>query len=310
MIEKNNLYNSKLFAPALVVLAASLWAVDGIVLRPSLYSLPVPIVVLIESAIVAVLLTPFFIKKFSSLKKLRKKDWLAFLGVALLGGAIGTMSITKALFYVNFVNLSVVILLQKLQPVFAILLATIFLKEKLPKEFFLWAGLAILGAYVMTFGLSSPNFSTGDKTTIAALFALVAAFSFSSSTVLSKRALKNVDHEMGTYLRFLFSSIIMLIIAASTGDISSLSQITTKQIIIFLIIAFTTGGAAIFLYYYGLKRISASVASICELAFPLTAVVLEYFVHGNILSSIQWIGAAVLLLSILKVSGINVFGFD
>jgi len=310
LIEKNNLYNSKLFAPALVVLAASLWAVDGIVLRPSLYSLPVPIVVLIESAIVAVLLTPFFIKKFSSLKKLRKKDWLAFLGVALLGGAIGTMSITKALFYVNFVNLSVVILLQKLQPVFAILLATIFLKEKLPKEFFLWAGLAILGAYVMTFGLSSPNFSTGDKTTIAALFALVAAFSFSSSTVLSKRALKNVDHEMGTYLRFLFSSIIMLIIAASTGDISSLSQITTKQIIIFLIIAFTTGGAAIFLYYYGLKRISASVASICELAFPLTAVVLEYFVHGNILSSIQWIGAAVLLLSILKVSGINVFGFD
>jgi drug/metabolite transporter (DMT)-like permease len=310
LIEKNNLYNSKLFAPALVVLAASLWAVDGIVLRPSLYSLPVPIVVLIESTIVAVLLTPFFIKKFSSLKKLRKKDWLAFLGVALLGGAIGTMSITKALFYVNFVNLSVVILLQKLQPVFAILLATIFLKEKLPKEFFLWAGLAILGAYVMTFGLSSPNFSTGDKTTIAALFALVAAFSFSSSTVLSKRALKNVDYEMGTYLRFLFSSIIMLIIAASTGDISSLSQITTKQIIIFLIIAFTTGGAAIFLYYYGLKRISASVASICELAFPLTAVVLEYFVHGNILSSIQWIGAAVLLLSILKVSGINVFGFD
>ena len=81
--------------------------------------------------------TPFFIKRFSSLKQLKKKDWLAFFGVALLGGAIGTMAITKALFYVNFVNLSVVILLQKLQPVFAISLATIFLKEKLPKEFFL-----------------------------------------------------------------------------------------------------------------------------------------------------------------------------
>ncbi|MCK7526458.1 MAG: DMT family transporter [Ignavibacteriales bacterium] len=86
---------------------------------------------------------------------------------------------------------------------------------------------------------------------------------------LSKRALRNVDYEMGTYLRFLFATIIMLIIAASTGDILSLTEITTKQIIIFLIIAFTTGGAAIFLYYYGLKRISASVASICELAFPL-----------------------------------------
>ena len=303
--EKKKEGSSKLFAPLLVVIAASLWAVDGIVLRPSLYSLPVPLVVFVESAIVAILLSPFFIKRFSSLKQLKKKDWLAFFGVALLGGAIGTMAITKALFYVNFVNLSVVILLQKLQPVFAISLATIFLKEKLPKEFFLWAGLAIVGAYFMTFGTTLPNFSTGDKTTIAALFALLAAFSFSSSTVLSKRALRNVDYEMGTYLRFLFATIIMLIIAASTGDILSLAEITTKQIIIFLIIAFTTGGAAIFLYYYGLKKISASVASICELAFPLTAVVLEYFVHGNILSPVQWIGAAILLISILKVSGIK-----
>jgi len=303
--EKKKDGSSKLLAPLLVVIAASLWAVDGIVLRPSLYSLPVPLVVFVESAVVAILLSPFFIKRFSSLKQLKKKDWLAFFGVALLGGAIGTMAITKALFYVNFVNLSVVILLQKLQPVFAISLATIFLKEKLPKEFFLWAGLAIVGAYFMTFGTTLPNFSTGDKTTIAALFALLAAFSFSSSTVLSKRALRNVDYEMGTYLRFLFATIIMLIIAASTGDISSLGEITTKQIIIFLIIAFTTGGAAIFLYYYGLKKISASVASICELAFPLTAVVLEYFVHGNILSPVQWIGAAILLISILKVSGIK-----
>lgn len=302
--------NLKLLAPLLVVIAASLWAVDGIVLRPSLYSLPVPLVVLVESSVVAILLTPFFIKKFSSLKYLKKKDWLAFFGVALLGGAVGTMAITKALFYVNFINLSVVILLQKLQPVFAISLATVLLKEKLPKEFFLWASLAIIGAYFMTFGLSAPNFSTGDKTTIAALFALLAAVSFSSSTVLSKRALRNVDYEMGTYLRFLFASIIIFIISATTGDIYSVANVTSKQIIIFLIIAFTTGGAAIFLYYYGLKRISASVASICELAFPLTAVVLEYFVHGNILSPIQWIGAAVLLISILKVSGIKVFSLN
>jgi drug/metabolite transporter (DMT)-like permease len=306
---KIKIYDSKYFASSLVVIAASLWAVDGIVLRPSLYNLPVPLVVLVESLIVAVFITPFFIKNISSLKQLSKKDWFAFAGVALLGGAIGTMAITKALFYVNFVNLSVVILLQKLQPVFAITLATIMLKEKLPKEFFIWAGLAILGAYFMTFGLTLPNFSTGDKTTIAALFGLLAAFSFSSSTVLSKRALRNVDYEMGTYLRFLISSILMLIISFATGDVFNIGEITTKQIIIFLIIAFTTGGAAIFLYYYGLKKISASVASICELAFPLTAVVLEYFVHGNILSPVQWIGTIILLLSILKVSGIKVFEF-
>ncbi len=300
--DKNSSSKKDGLAPLFVIIAASLWGVDGIVLRPALYSLPVPLVVFVESTIVAVLLSPYFIGHIPSLKTLQGKDWLAFFLVALLGGAIGTMAITKALFYVNFVNLSVVILLQKLQPVFAIILAGIFLKEKLPKQFFLWAALAVIGAYFMTFGTNLPDFITGDKTTIAAMFALIAALSFGSSTVLSKRALRNVSFEMGTYLRFLFSALIMLVIVVSLGDIGSISVITKKQIIVFLIIAFTTGGAAIFLYYYGLKRITASVATICELAFPLTAVLLEYFIRGNLLNAVQWAGAGVLFLSIVKVS--------
>ena len=282
-----------------------MWGVDGIVLRPALYGLPVPLVVLIESTIVALILSPYFLRKVHTLKNLDYKDWVAFFFVALLGGAIGTMAITKALFFVNFVNLSVVILLQKLQPVFAVTLAALFLKERLSKKFFVWSGIAIAGAYVMTFSTNLPNFSTGDKTTLAALFSLLAAFSFGSSTVLSKRALKNVSFETGTYLRFLFSALIMFVIAFSMGDIEKISDVSTTQVIVFIIIAFTTGGAAIFLYYYGLKRISASVAAICELAFPLTAVVLEYLIRGNILDPVQWVGALILLFSIFKVSGIR-----
>lgn len=303
--DKKNFFAKEGLAPLFVIIGASLWGVDGIVLRPALFGLPVPLVVFVESTLVAILLSPYFIRQLPILKALKKKDWLAFFLVALFGGAIGTMAITKALFYVNFVNLSVVILLQKLQPVFAITLAAVFLKEKLSRQFFLWAALAIIGAYLMTFGTNLPDFTTGDKTTIAALFALLAALSFSSSTVLSKRALRNVSFEMGTYLRFLFSAVIMLVLVISLGDIKNISEITTKQAVVFLIIAFTTGGAAIFLYYYGLKRITASVAAICELAFPLVAVVLEYIVHDNILGPLQWIGVIILLLSIVKVSGIN-----
>ncbi len=292
-------------APIFIIIAASLWGIDGIVLRPSLYNLPVPLVVLIESSIVAILLTPLFYKQFPKIKSLEKRDIFSFFLVALFGGAIGTMSITKALFYVNFVNLSVVKLIQKLQPVFALILASIILKEKLPKEFFIWAGLAIVGAYLMTFGLSFPNLSTGEKTVIAAGLSLVAAFSFGSSTVFSKRALRNVGFELGTYLRFLFSSFIMLIATLLFSKLSEISSVSGTQWFIFLLIAFTTGGAAIFLYYYGLKKVTASVATICELAFPLTAVILEYFLYGNILDPIQWLGVAILIASIIKVSSLK-----
>lgn len=292
-------------APLFIIIAASLWGVDGIVLRPSLYNLPVPLVVLVESSIVALLLTPVFKKQFSKIGSLDRKDLYSFFLVALFGGAIGTMAITKALFYVNFVNLSVVILIQKLQPVFALILASIILREKLPKEFFIWAGFAIGGAYLMTFGLTLPNLSTGDKTAIAAGLSLVAAFSFGSSTVFSKRALRNVGFELGTYLRFLFSTVIMIVAATLFGGISEITSISGSQWLIFLLIAFTTGGAAIFLYYYGLKKVTASVATICELAFPLTAVILEYFIYGNMLDPVQWLGIVILIFSIIKVSSIK-----
>ncbi len=295
----------KKLAPLFVIIAASLWGIDGIILRPNLYSLPVPLVVFIESTIVALLLSPIPYKQFTNLKLLNKKDWLAFIGVGILGGAIGTMAITKALFYVNFVNLSVVILIQKLQPVFALVLASILLKEKLPREFFLWAGVAIAGTYLMTFGLNIPNLSTGDKTTIAALLSIIAAISFGSSTVLSKLALKNVSYELGTYLRFAIAAIVMFFISLWYADIFKISSVSTTQWGIFILIAFTTGGAAIFLYYYGLKKISASVATICELAFPLTAVILDYTVRGTVLSAIQWLGVTMLLTSIIKVSSIQ-----
>ncbi len=290
------------FAPVFVIIGASLWGIDGILLRPSLYGLPVVLVVFIESTIITLILTPFFINKLKNLKSLKLKDWIVFGGVALLGGAVGTMAITKALFYVNFVNLSIVILIQKLQPVFAITLASLFLHERPPRQFFLWAGLAIVGAYLMTFGVNIPNLDTGDKTVVAALFALLASFSFGSSTVLSKRALKNVGFELGTYIRFTITAIIMFFIVLSFGELNSINKISENQAIIFIFIALITGGPAIFLYYYGLKHISASVSTICELAFPLTAVLLEYFIRGNILGSVQWVGVLILLFSIVRVS--------
>jgi len=292
----------KKLAPLFIVIAAALWGFDGIVLRPALYSLPVPLVVLVEHALAFLLMLPFLLVEFKELKKLKKGDWGAFAWIAVFGGAIGTMAITKALFYVNFVNLSVVILLQKLQPVFALMLAWLVLKEKLPKKFFGWALLALIAAYFVTFGLQLPNFSTGDKTTAAALFSLLAAFAFGSSTVFSKRGIQKVNFRVGTYLRFGITTLIMFFVVAGTGNLVNFGQITWHQLITFLIIVFSTGGVAIFLYYYGLKSVTASVSTICELSFPLTAIVLEYLIRGNMLSLPQWAGAIVLGYSIYRVA--------
>jgi len=94
------LYGDNL-APLFVIFAASLCTVDSIVLRLILCNLPVSIVVFVESLIAAVLITPFMLWKFTILRGLSYKDWLSFFAVTLLGEAIGTVAITKALFYIN-----------------------------------------------------------------------------------------------------------------------------------------------------------------------------------------------------------------
>ena len=290
------------FAPLFIVIAAFLWALDGIVLRPALYVLPVPLVVLVEHGLAFLFMLPFFIKEFAEVKKLKRNDWGAFLWVAIFGGVLGTIFITKALFYVNFVNLSIVVLIQKLQPVFALLLASLILKERLPKRFLGWAILAIAATYFVTFDGLVPNLATGDKTAIAALFALGAAFAWGSSTVFGKRALAQVNFRIGTYLRFGLTTLIMLVVTLVTKDIFALSTINSSQWLIFLIIVFSSGGAAMFLYYYGLKRVTASVSTICELAFPLSAIFLEFVIRGRVLSLTQWVGAIVLMFAIYRVS--------
>ncbi len=290
------------YAPLFVIFAASLWGIDGILLRPNLYTLPVPLVVFLESTIIFLVLSLFFVRSYKSYSNLKRNDWLAFLGVAIMGGVVGTMSITKALFYVNFVNLSIVVLIQKLQPAFAIFLASIILKESPPKKFYGWAALAIVGAYFMTFGWTFPEINPENKTALAAGFALLATLGFASSTVLSKRALRNIEFNKATYLRFLSTALVMFIIVLITGNFSAISQVSTNQWFIFMAIAFLTGGPGIFLYYYGLKHIKASVATIAELAFPITAVLLEFLVRGNILGSVQWLGLALLVYSIFKVT--------
>lgn len=283
----------------LIILAAMLWGIDGIVLTPNLYSLPVTFVVFIQSMLITSLLTPISIKSYKNILSQPLKNHLLFVLVALFGGLIGTLSITKALFYVNYVNLSVVVLIQKLQPVFALILSYIILKEKLPAGFFVLAVFAIIGTYLMTFGLSLPQFSSDAHILKATFFSLIAAISFSFSTVISKKALNFINYNELTFLRFFYTFVFSFLIVGYYSEFGKFPDISITQWIIFVLIAIFTGGTAIFLYYYGLKNIKASIATICELAFPLTAIILEFIIRGNILGKTQWLGVIILIGSIL-----------
>jgi drug/metabolite transporter (DMT)-like permease len=285
-----------------ICFSAMLWGLDGIVLTPQLYNLDLGLVVFILHALPFVIMNLFLYREYRLLKDFSKKDLIYIFLVALMGGAIGTMAIVRALFLVEFRDLTIVVLLQKLQPVFAIILAAILLREKIKKNFLLWASLAIVAGYFLTFGLQLPDLKTGSKTPLAAAYSLLAAFSFGSATVLSKGVLHRISFQAATFYRYGFTTLIMLVFVLITGSLEGFTSITSNNWIIFLIITFTTGSGAIFLYYYGLRKVKAMVATMCELCFPLSAIMFDYLFHGKILTPVQWVSAAVMLLAIVRLT--------
>jgi drug/metabolite transporter (DMT)-like permease len=241
-------------------------------------------------------------KQYRYIRNFTKGDVLMFFLLSLFGGAIGTLAIVKALFLVNFQALTIVVLLQKLQPVFAITLAAILLHEKLKRNFLLWSALAISAGYFLTFGFQLPHMAAGSQPALAAGFSLLAAFAFGSSTVFSKKVLRKFSFYTATFYRYAFTSVIMFLLVLSTGMLKNIPEISGFQWTIFVIIGITTGSGAIFLYYFGLTRIRAMLATICELCFPVSAILFDYLVNDKILTPVQWVSAAVLIFAILKLS--------
>jgi len=284
-----------------IIIAAFLWALEGVVLLPELSMLNVAFVVFLLHGIGFLILNTFSWKEYTYLKKFTRSDWIYLVLIALFGGAIGTLAIVKALFLVNFTQLSVVVLLQKLQPVFAIFLAYLLLKEKPRASFYFWAAVAIFASYFMTFGLALPDF-THSNTLLAALFALIAAFSFGASTVFGRKLAITYPFRTMVFYRYGLTSVIMLVYMLLFGNFM-FSATTPVQWSLLVIIPLTTGLGSMFLYYYGLRKVRASISTICELFFPLSAIVLDYLFHGTVLSVVQWIAVVVLLFAILQISG-------
>lgn len=287
--------------PIAIILAALLWSLDGL-LRVQLYSLPPAVVVFWEHLLGFVLIGPFILLTLKKFKKLTRKQWLAITGVSFLSGALGTILYTAALSQIQYIPFSVVVLLQQLQPIFAIVTAAILLKEPLSRRFLFLAAIALIAAYWVTFPNLIPNFETGGGTALAALLAVGAALCWATSTSFSKYSLKDTSSLHITALRFGLTPVFALGLVFLLGQSASLTAVSPEQWKYIAFITLSTGFVALAIYYFGLKRVPASRSAILELTWPLSALVVGYsFLHQSLTTS-QLIGAVVLLATVALIA--------
>lgn len=297
---KDILAKIRINGPILIVIAAILWALDGVI-RRSLYSMLPLHIIFWEHLIGALILLPIGFA-FWDQTKLSKKEWAVIIFVSFLSGLVGTLLFTTALLKTQYISFSVVFLLQKLQPLFAITTAVIFLKEKITKRYIGWALLALLAAYFVTFPNGVVNFGTGSATVIAALCALGAAAAWGSSTTFSKMALNGQNSTLITALRFWITTIMAFAAIVIFGKLSTFALPTITQGVRFLVIALSTGMVALLIYYRGLKTTPVRVSTILELAFPFLAVIIDVIAYHSVLAVSQYVAAAVLLFAMYKIT--------
>lgn len=284
----------------LIFLAAVLWGVDG-VLRRSLYDLPPATIVFYEHLIGLILIAPFLIKAWKG-KHLTRAEWGVMALVALLSGVLGTLFFTSALLAVGFIPFSVVFLIQKLQPVFVVATASVVLRERMSRSYLLYAGLALVAGYFVTFPDGVVNLADGGAHALAAGLALLAAIAWGSSTAFSRSLLLKHDNTLITGLRFLLTVPFALVAVFALQAGPSLLAVTSMHLATLALIAVSTGMLALWIYYRGLRSTPASVATIIELAFPLTAVAIDYFLYGTVLAISQYAAALALLASMYMVA--------
>lgn len=286
-----------------VVSAGLLWALDTLIRYPLVHSgIPVGKIIFAEHLILTLIFLPYLFKNREKFIRMKPSSYLYIFIIGALGSALATFSFTKAF---TLINPSLVILLQKFQPVIAITLARVFLREKMKPLFFVWAFIALVGGFLISSpdimpGLSQLDFNTGligEKAILGYLLTFLAVLSWGASTVFGKKlSYQNFDEKQIMGARFVtgFLAIsVYLFMETGTLELNWTFDIYLKVLGLVIL----SGLLAMYMFYRGLKTISARACTIAEMFFPFSAVLINWIFLDAKLLPIQILGATLLVIS-------------
>ena len=286
----------------LIAVGAAMWGTDGILRVPLLEVASPSQIVLLEHLVLLLYSVPAVVLGWRFFRGLGAAQWVALLVIGWGGSALATLLFTAA-FAVG--NPTVVILLQKTQPLFAIALAAILLRERLGWAYWPCFAVAMVGAYLISFGNLGPFTALGSAELLPAVLALGAALLWGSSTVLGRLVLKDVPFYALTGARLLLAVPLLAGIVVAQSSVGGLAAGFASEPGRVILLALIPGLLALLLYYRGLTGTRASYATLAELAFPATAVVLNWTFLGVGVSANQILGFVLLWGAVFMLGYLN-----
>src|SRR3989344_7368864 len=235
----------------------------------------------LKNALVALVLcgVVFLFAKWTTLKSLTKKQWLLLLTIGLVGGGIPFLLFFKGL---SLTTAAQGAFIHKTMFLFVMILAVVFLKEKITKNFLIGALLLLLGNLIALKTLPV-YFGAGD-----ALILLATAL-WAIENTISKYALKDLPGTIVAWGRMFFGSIFILGYLGLTGQVGIINKLSLGQIG-WTAIAAGLLFAYVMTWYNGLKYAPVSVAAaILLIGSPITTLLTLISAHKIALPDI-WSG--------------------
>jgi drug/metabolite transporter, DME family len=281
----------------LIAIAAALWGTDGLLRQPLAGQLPPTTIVFWEHLLIVVVLIPFLPAAVRAFRAATPRQRTAIVVIGAGASAIATALFTAAFRLGDPVT---PLVLQKLQPVIAVAAAALLLGERLRPGYWMFAGPALVGAWLMAF--ANP-FSAAPRAVAAALLAVGAAALWAIGTVLG-RMVTAEEPSTGaaplasrdvTVLRFAVGLPASALVLAVQG---APVAVAPAQLGPLVLLALVPGLLGLTLYYIGLRSTAAARATLAELAFPVTAALIGVGVLGASLTWTQWLGLVVVVASV------------
>jgi drug/metabolite transporter (DMT)-like permease len=221
--------------------------------------------------------------------------------IAIIGGAVA--------FLLFFTGLKLTTagrgaFLNKTLPLYAVLLAFIFLKEKISKKHFYSLLIMFLGTVAIFFSEIIPtqlwlNPSLGD------FLVVIATILWAFEAVIARKAMvKGENNFFVSFVRMFFGGVILFAFAILIGKYDIILSLSTQQLVNIVISTVILFGY-VFFWYWSLKLINVSKASTLLLISPVISLLIGMIVLREPAPLIQIAGSALILIGAYIVSNVK-----
>src|SRR5215510_10264196 len=201
------------YGPWLVGLGAALWGTESAWRIPLNNLFDARVIVFWEHVLIFIGFLPLLLYQARDLPKVDARTWGFLLFSGFAGSAVGTIFFTLALKYGNPTVVNVVL---NIQPVISTLGAFLLFGDRLARQFFLYAGIAIVAgifvsvAYPTQIGISfeSAGLNVGTG------YALICALFWGLSTVAGRGVMVGMSLRLASSMRIVVGLACMTLILA------------------------------------------------------------------------------------------------